>query len=150
MKKKILRVKKVSTIFLSEKPEDTANFAKKISGSLGPGDVILLRGEYGSGKTVFVKGLASGLGIRRCVTSPSYVYLRKYSCGEKKLYHFDIYRIPASSNLDLIGLEPELIKDGIAAVEWGGRLAGRFSKSIDVSIRHLGGNRRRIEVKRKG
>ena len=76
--------------FFSHSEEETIEFAKKYAATLVPGDVVLLEGEMGAGKTAFAKGVAKGLGISEEVTSPTYAYLNSYS---DKLYHYDCYRI---------------------------------------------------------
>lgn len=84
-----------------------------------PGDVLVLSGHLGAGKTLFVRGLAKGLGLDPdMVNSPSFTFVNEYP-GEKPLYHFDLYRMGDVSELSEIGWEEYLSRDGIVAVEWG-------------------------------
>ena len=79
---------------ITKSEQETINFGKRLGSILRGSDVIALCGELGSGKTVLVKGIAEGLGVKssRCVNSPSYVILKEYK-GRLPLYHFDVYRL---------------------------------------------------------
>lgn len=88
------------------------------------GDLILLEGELGSGKTVMVKGIAAGLGVTGNVSSPSFLILREHESGRLPLFHIDLYRGGAPSLADL-GWE-ELLGTGVMAVEWPDLAAGAF------------------------
>ena len=83
-------------VFISKSREATEKFAEEYAKTLRPGDVILLDGEMGAGKTVFAKGVARGLGIEDEVTSPTYAYMNDYDGG---LFHYDCYRIEWSENI---------------------------------------------------
>ena len=86
-------------------------------------DVLVLTGSLGSGKTVFVRGLARGLGLNeREVNSPSFTFVNEYH-GERPLYHFDLYRLGDVSELREIGWDDYLSREGIIVVEWGERAA---------------------------
>lgn len=84
--------------------------------------VITLQGELGTGKTVFVRGAAAGLGVTGAITSPSFVLMKIYR-GRLPLYHFDFYRLDESASLDDLGFEEYLPGKGAAFVEWAGNLA---------------------------
>ena len=77
-------------IFISDSPEKTMRFGERYAKNLKAGDVVLLDGEMGAGKTVFAKGVALGLGISDEILSPTYAYMNDYG---GKLYHFDCYRL---------------------------------------------------------
>ena len=85
------------------------------------GDIILLYGDLGVGKTVFAKGFAEGLGITEPVTSPTFTIVHEYE-GSKKMYHFDLYRIGDPDELYDIGYEEYFYSDGVSLVEWPERL----------------------------
>ncbi len=96
--------------------EETLNIGRKIAALAKPGDVILLKGDLGSGKTTLVKGVGEGLGVIDPVISPTFNILKCYFKGRLPMYHIDGYRLEGQ-NLD-IGLEEAIYGDGIAFVEW--------------------------------
>ena len=98
-------------------PDDTRALAMRLASLVRPGDVVLLKGSLGAGKTVFVGGLAAGLGVQEQVTSPTFVIARRYE-GFMPLLHADVYRIGSSAeieDLDLLGEAGQ----GLLVVEWG-------------------------------
>ena len=105
-------------------PEETIERAKKFGASLKPGSVVALQGNLGAGKTTFAKGLAVGLGVKseREVKSPTFVILHIYK-GRVPLYHFDLYRMEGSSDMDDLGMD-EFLGDpeAISIVEWPERI----------------------------
>ncbi|UCD63185.1 MAG: tRNA (adenosine(37)-N6)-threonylcarbamoyltransferase complex ATPase subunit type 1 TsaE [Candidatus Zixiibacteriota bacterium] len=108
---------------ISHSEEETVALARKLTEYFRPGDVIVLTGLLGAGKTVFVKGLAAALGIdESLVNSPSFTLVNEYS-GERPLYHLDLYRIRDESELYEIGWDDYLLRDGIVVVEWGEKAA---------------------------
>lgn len=108
----------------SHSEEETLALAGKLAGLLRPGDVLVLTGVLGAGKTVFVRGLASALGIdEELVNSPSFTLINEY-VGERILYHFDLYRLGDTSELHEIGWEDYLNRDGLVVVEWGEKAEG--------------------------
>ena len=104
--------------FDSETPEDTYEFGKKLAKDAKPGQVYTLNGDLGAGKTVFAKGFAAGLGIEDTVSSPTFTILQVYDKGKYPLYHFDVYRIADSSEMDEIGFDEYVFSDGISLIEW--------------------------------
>lgn len=106
---------------ISHSEEETAALAEKLAPTLRPGDVLVLQGELGAGKTEFVRGLAAALEIDpTTVNSPSYTIVNEYP-GPRPLYHFDLYRLGDPSELYEIGWDDYLGRDGLIAVEWGER-----------------------------
>ncbi len=93
---------------------------EELAATLRVGDLLLLAGELGAGKTTFVRGLARGLGISAGVQSPSFQLVRVYR-GLLQLAHVDLYRLEASAELADLGLD-EMLEEGVVAVEWGDRL----------------------------
>ena len=130
-------------IFISEKSEDTLEFAKKYATTLSGGDVVLLIGEMGAGKTVFAKGVALGLGIEDEVLSPTYSYMNDYY---GKLYHFDCYRLKDGGQAEALGLCDYFYSDGICLIEWAENISSVLPEKVKrVNIEKLGDNKRRIE-----
>jgi len=129
--------------------EQTSAAGEDFASSLIPGDVLLLDGELGAGKTAFVRGLARGLGLRADdVTSPTFTLIQEYRSARTDvvLYHADLYRLTPRETEDL-GLG-EMSEDGILAVEWPDRWSDPPEASYRVRIENLGGDRRRIEIKK--
>ncbi len=111
---------------------------------LRQGDVVLLTGELGAGKTTFVRGVAQGAGSMAHVASPTFQLVRIYP-GRLQLAHVDLYRVEKSSELRDLGLD-ELSAEGAVVVEWGERLD--VDGAAEIEIDHLGGDRRLIRTKR--
>lgn len=104
---------------ISHSPAETAALAARLAPGLRPGDVVVLTGELGSGKTEFVRGLAVVLGHQESdVSSPSFTVVNEYP-GEKPLYHFDLYRLDNISQLREVGWDDYLVRGGLVVVEWG-------------------------------
>ncbi len=98
--------------------EDTQALGKRFSASLRAGDVVLLSGQMGAGKSEFARGVARGLGITSAVPSPSFTILNAYDEGRLPLYHFDWYRIGDESELTDMGLDEFIGGDGVCLIEW--------------------------------
>ncbi|MBW3666306.1 MAG: tRNA (adenosine(37)-N6)-threonylcarbamoyltransferase complex ATPase subunit type 1 TsaE [Actinobacteria bacterium] len=97
---------------------DTRRVAGRLSATLQPGDVVVLAGPLGSGKTLFTQGLAAGLGVEERVVSPSFVLVRQYRSGFLPIVHADVYRLGSLhefADLDVF----ELASDGVLVIEWG-------------------------------
>jgi tRNA threonylcarbamoyladenosine biosynthesis protein TsaE len=105
---------------LTRSAEETEAAGEALAGRLGAGDLLLLAGELGAGKTTFVRGLARGLGVTATVQSPTFTLVRVYP-GRVQLAHVDLYRLETAPELDDLGLF-ELLEEGVVAVEWGDRL----------------------------
>jgi len=129
-------------------PEETLKAGEKLAKKLKPGSFIALIGELGSGKTIFTKGIAKGLGVKDCkyVNSPTFVILKKYK-GKIPLYHFDIYRLDSGGDLDSVGYEEYFYGKGVTVVEWADKITYILPKKrIDVEFFHNGENKRKIKV----
>jgi len=127
--------------------EQTIRLGKELAGLLTSGDLIVLTGPLGAGKTCLVKGIAEGLGIPEDeVNSPSYTLVNEYH-GNLNLYHFDLYRLENGSDLHNIGWDDYLMRDGIIAVEWGERAEGFLpEKYIDIQIEIIADTNRELKV----
>jgi len=112
--------------FHSPSEDCTIHLGVTIGKLLAPGDVVALRGELGAGKTLFVRGVAQGLGVPPGirVTSPTFTIINEYS-GRLYLYHLDLYRISGPNDLESLPWEESLFGSGVALIEWPERL-GRF------------------------
>lgn len=100
---------------------DTSNLGRNLSKLLGPGDVIILSGDLGAGKTTLVQGLAEGLGVEGPVTSPTFTLIQEFE-GKYPLYHIDVYRLEDPVAAWELGLDEYFYGAGITVVEWGERL----------------------------
>lgn len=128
--------------------EETKNVATRLANLLRPGDVITLEGDLGAGKTTFTKGIATGLGVKRVVNSPTYTIIKEYD-GELPLYHMDVYRLE-DSNED-IGFSEYFEGDGISVVEWAHFIEEYLPKErLDITIKSIDERKRRIEFYPKG
>ena len=103
--------------FVSASPAETRVLARRLSRCLVGGDVLLLQGDLGAGKTEFVKGLAEGLQVTDLVTSPTFTLLNVYH-GAMPLYHFDLYRLENPEELENIGFSEFIGGGGVAVIEW--------------------------------
>jgi len=108
-------------IWIAESEEDTLAFGKRIGENLRPGDILLLYGDLGSGKTVLSKGIACGTGVSDMVTSPTFTLMNPYA-GKYPVYHFDLYRLTRPEELYDLDYEEYFYGDGIAIVEWPERM----------------------------
>ncbi|MCR4908990.1 MAG: tRNA (adenosine(37)-N6)-threonylcarbamoyltransferase complex ATPase subunit type 1 TsaE [Lachnospiraceae bacterium] len=97
---------------------DTLNYAEKLGKEAKPGTLVALCGDLGSGKTVFARGFARGLGIKGAVSSPTFTILKSYEEGRLTLHHFDVYRLSGPDEMDEIGYEDCFYGDGVCLVEW--------------------------------
>ncbi len=105
---------------LTHSPEESRRLGRLLGAHARPGDILLLRGRLGVGKTTLVQGLAEGLGVTDLVTSPSFTLVHEHD-GRLKLYHLDLYRLEAADLSD-IGIEDVLGAKAVVAVEWSERM----------------------------
>ena len=113
-KEKELTTKKIET----NSPEETFALGEEIGKKAVPGQVFALLGDLGVGKTVFIKGVAKGLGITEPVNSPTFTIVQVYEEGRLPFYHFDVYRIADVEEMDEIGYEEYFFGNGVCFVEW--------------------------------
>ena len=125
---------------------ETRGVAAALASRLNAGDVILLHGDLGSGKTAFVRGLAEGLGADPAeVTSPTFTLVHEYRGGRLPIVHVDLYRL-GGTDLDEVGLDDALASAGVVAVEWAERLTRVGTEAVRVQITDQGGDTRRIVI----
>jgi len=133
----------------SGSPAQTRRLGQRLARHLQPGDVLLLSGELGAGKTVLVQGLARGLGVREGVSSKSFVLLGEYE-GHLKLYHADLYRLQAPQEAEELALD-EYCRDGVLVVEWPERAWHLFpADHLLVRFEVTGPRRRRLLLSAAG
>src|ERR1700674_2525212 len=135
----------VTMVVGSRSPHETKSWGRRLASLLEGGELLGLIGDLGAGKTVFIKGLASGLNLREeDILSPTFTMIQEHH-GRFQLFHIDLYRLD-EAGLDDLGLREYLFSEGIAAVEWFERLRGSTElESLSVRISFSGANSRRIE-----
>ena len=135
-----------SSTHLAGSEEETCAIAREVAATLRAGDVVLLAGDLGAGKTTFVRGLAEGLGIDPAdVSSPTFTLLHEYRGGRLTLYHADLYRLEKAATDDL-GLEEVGVKDGVLAIEWPDRLTHDLPRSRLIRLEIVDDSSRRITL----
>jgi tRNA threonylcarbamoyladenosine biosynthesis protein TsaE len=135
----------------SDAPEATERVGAQLAAELRPGDVVLVSGELGSGKTTFVRGALRALGVSEAVTSPTFVVGVLYDGAEGPLAHLDLYRLSGLADEDPGLLDPYFGPGTVTFVEWPERaeseeLLGGRAIARHVTLAHAGGDRRTIEV----
>lgn len=131
------------SVFYSDSEEATVRWAERYAENLRSGDVVLLDGNMGAGKTVLAKGIARGLGIKTEVTSPTYTYVNSL---ENRLFHFDCYRITSERQAYELGLSDYFEAGGICLVEWSENIASLLPESCKrIKISGSGDEIREIE-----
>jgi tRNA threonylcarbamoyladenosine biosynthesis protein TsaE len=134
-------------ILQSDSAAETEAVGARLAAGLGPGDVVVVSGELGAGKTTLVRGACRALGVEGPVTSPTFTIGQRYS-GRLPISHLDLYRLGSLEGEDPALLEDYLDGATVAFLEWPAvaepRLAGR--RVLEVRLAHLGEDRRRIEV----
>ena len=129
--------------------QETATLAKALAAGLRAGDILLLSGNLGAGKTAFVRGLAEGLGINpREVSSPTFTLIHEYRGGRLTLYHVDLYRLERAATDDL-GLEELGVDEGVLAIEWPDRLRHSLEGARPIRIEIVDDTTRRISIGEK-
>jgi tRNA threonylcarbamoyladenosine biosynthesis protein TsaE len=134
---------------ITKSPQETQEIANKLSKKIKKGGMICLFGNLGTGKTIFTKGLAQGLGIEKlAIKSPTYTYIRHHKIHGQNIYHIDLYRLEQID--ELLALELEEImqnKNNIIIVEWADRMENILPKKrIDVEILYIDENSREIKI----
>ena len=140
---------------LFETTTDSADATRALGEALGrallPGDVVLLEGGLGTGKTVFAQGLARGLGLRGAVKSPTFTlvhehHARAWPGARTDLAHLDLYRLPEGAAILDLGLD-DFLAHGVVAAEWGARLATAYPEHVRVTLEDAGGpEQRRVRI----
>lgn len=134
--------------------QDTFQIGKQLGEAAEPGDIYLLEGDLGVGKTVFAKGFAKGLGIAEPITSPTFTIIQEYEEGRLPLYHFDVYRIADPEEMYELGYESYFFGKGVCLIEWASLIrellpAGCKAVSIEKNL-EKGFDYRLIRMTEKG
>ena len=132
---------------ITDSPEETIQLGARFAEKLSSGDVVALVGDLGSGKTVFVKGMALGLCVKDplYVNSPSFVILKEYA-GKKKLYHLDVYRLDLKGFCETLDYEKYFYGDGITAIEWADKIDSILpEKHVKIKISYEKGDKRSFQ-----
>lgn len=133
---------------ISNSHDETFSFAENMAAHLKPGDVILLEGNLGAGKTTFTKGIAKGLGIHRTVNSPTFTIIKEYQ-GKIPLYHMDVYRLEDAQ--EDLGFDEYFEGDGVTVIEWAHFIKDQLPESfLEIRILRLEGDQRCIEAEPVG
>ena len=128
--------------------EQTEAVGAAIAAEIGPGDLVVVSGEVGAGKTTLIRGAARALGVVEPVTSPTFTIGQRYTGGRLPISHLDLYRLEDLEGEDPALLDDYLAPDGIAFVEWPAAGAGKLGRpALEVLLKHVGEDRRTIEVR---
>lgn len=139
--------------YLTNSSLETKNLGSNFAKQLKSGDVVLLYGDLGAGKTTFVQGLAKGLGIKERILSPTFVLIRSHKVTSGKattLNHIDFYRIEVHTEIESLGLEEVVNEDGsITVIEWADRLSDfKHEQGYKVWFDYIDENQRQIRIEK--
>lgn len=136
----------------TQSSHESVQLGKRIGGLLGPGDVVALVGELGTGKTHLIKGLAAGAGVRRSfyISSPSFTLIHEYP-GKVPVTHVDLFRLRAEREAEDLGLDEYFQGRGITAIEWADKIPSLLPEEVLwIHLHHTGERTRSIEITGKG
>jgi tRNA threonylcarbamoyladenosine biosynthesis protein TsaE len=132
--------------FLTESAAETEALGARLAARLAPGDVVVVSGELGAGKTTLVRGACRALGVEGPVTSPTFTIGQRYR-GRVPVSHLDLYRLESVEGEDPALLEDYLTADAVAFVEWPAAAEPHLARrALEVRLRHAGGDAREIEL----
>ncbi len=138
-------------VVTTNSPAETEALGARIAARLEPGDVVLLSGDLGAGKTTLVRGACRALGFDGPVTSPTFMIGQRYEGGRLPVSHLDLYRLQSLEDEDPALVEDYLGGGGVAFVEWPAAGSGRLGRpALEVRLAHESEERRRIEVDWEG
>lgn len=130
--------------YLSKTPKQTMKIGEEFAKTLTSGDVVLLHGDLGAGKTAFTKGIAKGLNIQKEITSPTYAYMNDY---DGVLYHYDCYRLSSGEDAEALGLTDYFYGDGVCVIEWSENIKSVLPKKVkSVTINKIDEKTREIII----
>lgn len=139
--------------FITDSEEETMRLGKSLGARLRAGDVVLLEGEMGAGKSVFSRGVARGMGVEGPVPSPTFTIVNVHEGTRGRLYHFDLYRLEGADALYEMGLDEMIGTDGVTLVEWPSQAAEAMpERCLRATITYDGDapERRRIALSPEG
>ena len=124
--------------FVTRSQDETIALGRRLGGCVRAGDVLVLTGDLGAGKTQLTKGIAAGMGVAGDVTSPTFTIEMVYQGSELELCHFDLYRLEDAEQLEDIGLYDVLGADDVCVIEWGEQFADEIGpERVDVYVTRL-------------
>lgn len=141
-------------VFHSRSEKETFEIGFSMGQICSPGDILLLEGDLGVGKTVFSKGFGKGLGVEEPISSPTFTIVQVYDGGRLPLYHFDAYRIGDVEEMEEIGYEDYFFGQGVCLIEWASRIEEilpegciliRIEKDLEQGLQY-----RKVTVARRG
>ncbi|HEX8752153.1 MAG TPA: tRNA (adenosine(37)-N6)-threonylcarbamoyltransferase complex ATPase subunit type 1 TsaE [Solirubrobacterales bacterium] len=133
----------------SRSAADTEALGARLAERLEAGDLVVVAGEVGAGKTTLIRGACRALGVDGPVTSPTFTIGQRYAGGRLPVSHLDLYRLQSLEEEDPALLDDYLRPEGVAFVEWPAAGAGRLGRpALEIRLEHSGGERRRIEIRR--
>jgi tRNA threonylcarbamoyladenosine biosynthesis protein TsaE len=136
--------------FITHSPEETQEFGQHLGKTARPGDVILLVGKLGAGKTCLTQGIAWGLGIKEYAASPSFVLVRELY-GRLPLYHIDFYRLENLEKIAELGLDEYFYGRGVTVVEWAEKALELLPpENLLIEMEYIAENERRLNLKASG
>ncbi|MDE5861356.1 MAG: tRNA (adenosine(37)-N6)-threonylcarbamoyltransferase complex ATPase subunit type 1 TsaE [Ruminococcus sp.] len=132
---------------ITHTPEETIKVAEKIGKKLQAGDMIIYKGGLGAGKTTFTRGIATGLGLGDCVSSPTFALVNEYQGENITLYHFDMYRIQTEDGLESTGFFDYPFEENIAVIEWSENIIDFLPENtINITINVINDTDREIII----
>ena len=135
---------------VTHSPEETQQVGRRLGELARPGDVVLLVGDLGTGKTCLTQGIARGLGINDYVLSPSFVIVRELH-GRLPLFHVDLYRLDRLEETQDLGLDDYLYDGGVTVVEWAEKAAGLMPpEHVQISLAYVSDTERRLTLRPQG
>jgi tRNA threonylcarbamoyladenosine biosynthesis protein TsaE len=130
---------------------ETEAAGRRLASLLRPGDVVALKGNLGAGKTVFVRGIAQGLGCdASLVSSPTFALIHEYKNSTLPLCHMDAYRLDGPDDLPDTGFFDYIDDNWAAAIEWSEKIASAIEPAFTVTLTPIGQNRRKISIEGRG
>jgi len=131
-------------------PEETRELGRRLGELANAGDVFLMTGDLGSGKTCLTQGIARGLGVQETALSPTFVIMREMR-GRLRLYHVDLYRLDRLEETQDLGLDDYFYGEGVSVVEWAEKAMGLMPpETMLVEIEYVSDTERRLRLKPKG
>jgi tRNA threonylcarbamoyladenosine biosynthesis protein TsaE len=131
----------------SRSAAQTEALGARVAERLSPGEVVVVSGEVGAGKTTLIRGACRALGIEEPVTSPTFTIGRRYRGGRLPISHLDLYRLESLEGEDPALLDDYLGGDGVAFVEWPAVGVERLGRpALEIRLGHAGGERRTVEI----
>ena len=131
--------------YISHSENDTMNFAKKLASKLKVGDVVVLSGELGAGKTKFTEGFLSYFGLEKEISSPTFTIVNEYKNKDINIYHFDVYRLEDVDEFYAIGGD-EYFNSGISIIEWGELIKDALPKDYIEIVFHKDDNDENLRI----